>query len=265
MKKNTMMRLASILLVCVLLTTSVISGTYAKYITTGSSSDSARVAKWGVTVNAAAEGAFGTKYETDDTNTTFKFTGAHSVEAATDDNNNQDDVVAPGTSGDINFSIAGTTEVATNVDVSFGDISMITLPADKVVITEATDEEEAIFNEIYNPIKWTLKLSNEEVEDSEDWEDVAVVAVNGSELKGVTLEAIQSYFEDVEADDKNFAPNTDLAEAFGYYRLSWEWAYEGSETGVDIMDTFLAQQTSAADGIVLTESFDLSITVTQID
>ena len=47
MKKNRMMRLAAFLLVCVLLTTSVISGTYAKYVSTTTDSDSARVAKWG--------------------------------------------------------------------------------------------------------------------------------------------------------------------------------------------------------------------------
>lgn len=47
MKKNRMMRLASGLLVAVLLTTSVISGTFAKYTTSASSQDSARVANWG--------------------------------------------------------------------------------------------------------------------------------------------------------------------------------------------------------------------------
>lgn len=47
MRKNRMMRLASVLLVCVLLTTSVISGTFAKYTTTSSVNDSARVAYWG--------------------------------------------------------------------------------------------------------------------------------------------------------------------------------------------------------------------------
>ena len=47
MKKNRMMRLASILLVCVLLTTSVISGTFAKYVTADTATDSARVAAWG--------------------------------------------------------------------------------------------------------------------------------------------------------------------------------------------------------------------------
>ncbi len=47
MKKNKMMRLASILLVLTLLTTCGISGTFAKYVTTASGNDSARVAYWG--------------------------------------------------------------------------------------------------------------------------------------------------------------------------------------------------------------------------
>lgn len=47
MKKNKMMRLASLLLVAVLLTTSIIGGTFAKYVTTAEGSDSARVATWG--------------------------------------------------------------------------------------------------------------------------------------------------------------------------------------------------------------------------
>lgn len=46
MRKNKMMRLASGLLVAVLLTTSMISGTFAKYISEASGEDSARVAKW---------------------------------------------------------------------------------------------------------------------------------------------------------------------------------------------------------------------------
>ena len=64
MRKNKMMRLASALLVAVLLTTSVISGTYAKYITENTGSDEARVAKWGVTVTANGD-AFETEYKKD--------------------------------------------------------------------------------------------------------------------------------------------------------------------------------------------------------
>ena len=54
MKKNVMMRVASIMLVLVLMTSSVISGTFAKYVTEGQSKDSARVAKFGVTVTGNA-------------------------------------------------------------------------------------------------------------------------------------------------------------------------------------------------------------------
>ena len=47
MKKNTMMRVASALMIAVLLTTCAISGTFAKYTTKYSVDDSARVAYWG--------------------------------------------------------------------------------------------------------------------------------------------------------------------------------------------------------------------------
>ena len=50
MKKNVMMRVASALLVAVLLSTCAISGTFAKYVTEATGSDSARVAKWGVNI-----------------------------------------------------------------------------------------------------------------------------------------------------------------------------------------------------------------------
>lgn len=48
MKKNKMMRAASALMVATLLTTSVISGTFAKYTTDSTGTDSARIAKWGI-------------------------------------------------------------------------------------------------------------------------------------------------------------------------------------------------------------------------
>lgn len=47
MKKNKAMRLASALMVLTLLTTCVISSTFAKYTTSANGEDSARVAKWG--------------------------------------------------------------------------------------------------------------------------------------------------------------------------------------------------------------------------
>ena len=52
MKKNTMMRIASVLMVAVLLSTCAISSTFAKYVSSDSATDTARIAKWGVEVTA---------------------------------------------------------------------------------------------------------------------------------------------------------------------------------------------------------------------
>lgn len=105
MKKNKMMRAASALMVAVLLTTSVISGTFAKYVTSGSGSDSARVAKWGVEVSGTAD-TFKQTYAKDDNNFTLAANTVVSTEK----------VVAPGTSGSMAaFTITGTPEVAVRV------------------------------------------------------------------------------------------------------------------------------------------------------
>ena len=53
MKKSKSMRAAGALLVATLLSTSAVSGTYAKYVTSDSGSDTARVAKFGVVVAAS--------------------------------------------------------------------------------------------------------------------------------------------------------------------------------------------------------------------
>ena len=53
MKKNKTMRAAGGLLIATMLTSSIVSGTYAKYVTTDSATDTARVAKFGVTVTAS--------------------------------------------------------------------------------------------------------------------------------------------------------------------------------------------------------------------
>ena len=115
MKKNNVMRIASALLVAVLLTTCAISGTFAKYTTTASGDTSARVAKWG----------FGTATEI-----TFNlFDKAYNNGAVSSDEN----VVAPGTTGTANITLvaddeAAATEVAytfdANVEIT-GDATLL--------------------------------------------------------------------------------------------------------------------------------------------
>lgn len=101
MKKNIALRLASGLMLSCLLSTCVISGTFAKYTTSNKAEDSARVAKWGVTVTATGDDAFATNYNDATSGTKVVSTV---------------NVVAPGTNGQLAAaSISGTPEVMVDV------------------------------------------------------------------------------------------------------------------------------------------------------
>lgn len=109
MKKNRMMRLASILLVCVLLTTSVISGTFAKYTSEATVEDTAIVANWAFTVNE--------QDITDATTITFDLFGTVSDDttlSGDDENvaNGSTPIIAPGTGGSFSMRLKNTSEVA---------------------------------------------------------------------------------------------------------------------------------------------------------
>jgi len=124
MKKNKALRTASALLVMVLLTTSVIGSTFAKYVTSGSASDTARVAKWGVAITAS-----GSLYS----NAYARSNAANgNLPAAWTKNNNtlangisvataagtEGNIVAPGTKSydnGLSFGISGKPEVAVTV------------------------------------------------------------------------------------------------------------------------------------------------------
>ena len=96
MKKNTMMRIASVLMIAVLLTTCVISGTFAKYVTANGSEDQARVAYWGFK------------------ETSFDITGLFL--AAYDNVSGVDaDVIAPGTTNSTTFEFQPQNEKAPEV------------------------------------------------------------------------------------------------------------------------------------------------------
>jgi len=122
MKKNKMLRLASALLILVMLTTSIVGSTFAKYTTTGSASDTARVAKWGVVINTSGtlySDAYAAKNVTD-SNLPATWTDASpskdtiTVASATQ----ADNIVAPGTKSydkGLSFAMSGTPEVAVSL------------------------------------------------------------------------------------------------------------------------------------------------------
>ena len=114
MKKNRFIKLASGLLVLCLMTTCVIGATLAKYTTAGSGADTARVAKWGVTVSASGS-LFGKAYASNSAGANANEIVASSTNVSSDSN-----VVAPGTKNTtgLNFTVSGTPEVAYSLTVA---------------------------------------------------------------------------------------------------------------------------------------------------
>ena len=104
-RSSMMVRLVALLAVAMMFTMCFVGGSFAKYVTSGNGSDSARVAKWGVTVSVTAD-MFKETYAKDDAG----FTRAANTVVSTED------VVAPGTSGSMAaFTLGGTPEVAVRV------------------------------------------------------------------------------------------------------------------------------------------------------
>lgn len=149
MRKNKMMRAASALLVAVLLTTSTISGTFAKYVTQDSASDTARVAKWGVELQVVGN-LYGETYGLPADNKIVRddsLPGEFSVQSL----NKAADVVAPGTKNDegFTFSLKGQPEVdgkitttitAQNIFLGMGSYGVM-IPVDPKVVSEGNFDE----------------------------------------------------------------------------------------------------------------------------
>lgn len=97
--KNIKMLAIAALLVAVAVTSYSVSGTYAKYTTSKTYTDSARVAKWGI----------GMTNEVD-----LFYSNYTDVKSA----NGTDAVVAPGTQGNYTFALTGTPETDYTLDVT---------------------------------------------------------------------------------------------------------------------------------------------------
>lgn len=124
MRKNRMMRLASVLLICVLLTTSVISGTFAKYTSTASGSDTARVAKWSIDVEGTEIAVSGTPAAI-----TFDlFNTISDVGGSADDEQVKDDLLAPGTSGAFTLNIKNLSEVDAKYTITLAETNDSNIP-----------------------------------------------------------------------------------------------------------------------------------------
>ena len=235
-KKNWTLRAAVLMFALVLITSCFVGGTFAKYVTSGSGTDSARVAKFGVTVTASGD-LFAKEYATDDQ--TVVGTIAKSVIST-------DKVVAPGTESNGDFvaaTVTGTPEVAVRVSYKL-DTATLQL--------ENWKDGDGKF---YCPLVFKVKTPD------------GNTVISGMEFQ--TAEAMKAALVNaVAAYTKDYAPGTDLSgKAAETLAISWEWPFE---TGTDadkpannVKDTFLGDE--AAAGRAATVSLTLATTVTQID
>lgn len=118
MKKNLMIKVAAMMLILALASTCMIGTTFAKYVTADKASDTARVAKWGITVSTSGT-LFGEAYANDIVTNAGNELKVQTSSAA----GMGDKIVAPGTKNDVGFqvSINGDPEVAYEVAAGYAE------------------------------------------------------------------------------------------------------------------------------------------------
>ena len=291
MKKNKMMRVASVLLVAVLLSTSIISGTFAKYVTEGSAADSARVAKFGVTVSATGS-LFDKTYKTAentpggstlDENLAEPNTAALSVESTAD-------VVAPGTKNadGLTFSVTGTPEVDVNVKLDFTAAEDVFLKAGtykdmtKAVYAKASkataySTEFTFENDNYYPLVFTLQGDYLKAADLSSVTGLNTTAKATDGKVSGTLAQIKAVFAALNGANGIFVDaNTNLANVaaggIGTFKLTWEWAFgdptnnqKDTVLGDLAADTYAGTDLTDGEDYNLDVNASLKITVAQVD
>lgn len=202
MKKNWILRLGLLAMVLTLVTMPMVSSTYAKYVTAATATDTARVAKWGVTISANTANLFGDAYEdgVDSVKTTWSSTpsaASITVNAAVQGQK----VLAPGTTGSFTFTITGTPEVAVDLDVA------ATITPTGWTVLAAND---------YQPVKFTFS-NGTKFWDGDSWE-AGSTPISAAQLQAGILSL----------DNSAVNPNTNLATmngGTGNYTVNWVWPF----------------------------------------
>lgn len=237
MKNNRIMKAAGALLVLVLVTSCFVGSTFAKYTTAGTGTDSARVAKFGVKIEANGS-TFAKEYATDDQHVAGTIT--KSVVSTTDK------VIAPGTKGEMaRMAITGTPEVAVQVNYSAS-----------VTLSDNWTDADGNF---YCPLQIKIPYNDPDF-------GATTATIDGSSFtnKEAFIREIENRINSFSA---NYNPGTDLSTITTDGSLlapsvSWEWPFSVNAEH-DVKDTYLGDQ--AAEGNAASIMLQVTTTVTQID
>ena len=213
MKKNIAARIAAFLFILTMISTCAFATTFAKYTTSGSATDEARVAKWGVTIAVTGNDAFSPFYDSEQNPT---------VKASTTTN-----VVAPGTSGDLaSVSVSGSPEVSSKVSI---DVSLSL----KNWYISYKDAEGNDVEEFYCPIIITI-VKNDDV-------------AKKTTIKGTDYTSAHDFQVAVDAaldKETTYNPNDSLAQKI---EISWAWEFAGAADSkqTNEKDTLLGDRKTA--------------------
>lgn len=222
MKKNKTMRIASVLLIAVLLTTSVISGTFAKYVTRGEIGDSARVAKFGVTISGSGTLFDQNYFREGDGNTPAGTATDTDGVVLTIESSDGSKLVAPGSKNNTGMSLTvnGAPEVDVKVTLKIEDGSKDVWLGQGVYPNRTTAALGDSFENgiLYQPIVYTLWL-------------------DGSVLKTGNLNEIAAFLTTYEL---YVDANTNMTGVNYTYTLTWAWDFDNNGLGTtDRQDTLL--------------------------
>ena len=240
MKKNWTMRVAVLMVALTLITSCFVSSTYAKYVVGGGVDETARVAKFGVTITAT-----GTLFDT----TYLAVAGGNTPgngasTGLTVESSNSDKLVAPGTKNDtgMTFTVAGTPEVAVRVFMDIdANAKEIFLKAKTDLPDMTTADATDTFDQAtdYYPVQFTLTI--------------------GTVTKTGTLAEIKDLL--AAATDTVYPANTNLATAIGTIKLTWAWDIgDPANNKPDTLLGDLAAGTTLAPATTLTADTDYCLT-----
>lgn len=189
--------------------------TLSKFVTSGGSTGKAQVAKWGYTMEIDGSNLFGKNYKFDGvaSKATTDTTGL-TVKASGDYN-----VIAPGTTGSMTFTIEGQAEVKALIAMGITPEKDITLEMQKAGGGKI----------VYNPVKWTLYKNTK--------------VLPGMEK--TTLHNVAGAFHDMIFNSASSVKKPGDVLEKTTYTLVWEWAYEGEPEYPNItndeLDTILGR------------------------
>ena len=237
-KKNVTLRAAAVLFALALITSCFVGGTFAKYVTNGTGTDTARVAKFGVKVTANGT-MFAKEYATDTPNVTGTITNSVISSGAV---NGIEKVIAPGTDGKmLSVALTGKPEVAVQVNYK----PTVTL-SDNWTLADGT---------FYCPLQ--IKVNGNMIDG------------HGFTNKQKFVDAIDNEIRTYEKNNVIYPANTDLSTetvSDNALMITWAWPFNSTDeegNSYDAKDTYLGDQ--AADGNAATISISVTTTVTQID